>query len=482
MTRALVIRLLLAAVLACASVIDRAPAQTRDPQPPTPIPSRSNNNKAIWTIVGGAAVAIIGLVIGTRIFDPPVDQANPPSPPPREPPTAQLPPNLPTQGPAPTGPGQIAPALRNGFFLPPPGETRFVSNEVMLDIPSTLQAPILDVIAARHAMTRLETRSFRLTGRTLHRWRIDAGATVPDMIRGLSGERQVAGAAPIYLFQLSQDALVPASGDQYAPDKIRLTEAHRLATGSRMLIAMIDSGVDARHPDLAGAVNANLDAATGDLAPHPHGTGMAGAIAARQTMLSVAPRVSLLTVRAFNAGANNGEGTTFNIIKGLDWAAERGARIVNMSFAGPRDPSLERALQSASGKGIILIAAAGNAGPRSPPLYPAADKNVIAVTATDVDDKLFTNANRGRHIAIAAPGVDILVPAPDGTYQLTTGTSVASAEVSGVVALMLERNPRLTSADVRRILTASAKKLGPNDQFGAGLIDAFAAVTAAKPR
>jgi subtilisin family serine protease len=199
-------------------------------------------------------------------------------------------------------------------------------------------------------------------------------------------------------------------------------------------------------------------------------------------MLSVAPRVSLLTVRAFNAGANNGEGTTFNIIKGLDWAAERGARIVNMSFAGPRDPSLERALQSASGKGIILIAAAGNAGPRSPPLYPAADKNVIAVTATDVDDKLFTNANRGRHIAIAAPGVDILVPAPDGTYQLTTGTSVASAEVSGVVALMLERNPRLTSADVRRILTASAKKLGPNDQFGAGLIDAFAAVTAAKPR
>jgi len=108
-----------------------------------------------------------------------------------------------------------------------------------------------------------------------------------------------------------------------------------------------------------------------------------------------------------------------------------------------------------------MIAAAGNAGPKSPPLYPAADPNVIAVTATDMNDKLFSGANRGRSIAIAAPGVDILVPAPDGTYQLTTGTSVATAHISGIVALMLERNPKLSPADVRRILAASAKRLGP---------------------
>ena len=115
-----------------------------------------------------------------------------------------------------------------------------------------------------------------------------------------------------------------------------------------------------------------------------------------------------------------------------------------MSFAGPKDPSLERALKLAYDKGIVLIAAAGNAGPKSPPLFPGADPNVIAVTATDVDDKLFTGANRGKYISVAAPGVDILVPAPEGTYQLTTGTSVAAAEVSGIVALLLERNPKLT--------------------------------------
>jgi subtilisin family serine protease len=134
---------------------------------------------------------------------------------------------------------------------------------------------------------------------------------------------------------------------------------------------------------------------------------------------------------------------------------------------------------------MVLIAAAGNAGPKSPPMYPGADKNVIAVTATDANDAVFTGANRGDYIAVAAPGVDILAPAPDGTYQFTTGTSVATAEVSGVVALLLERNPALTPADVRRILMSTAKDLGPKGKdrdFGAGLVDALKAVNAAKAR
>jgi subtilisin family serine protease len=157
-------------------------------------------------------------------------------------------------------------------------------------------------------------------------------------------------------------------------------------------------------------------------------------------------------------------------------------RVINMSFAGPRDPSMERALRAAHDKGIVLIAAAGNAGPKSPPLYPGADPNVIAVTATDVNDKLFSGANRGRYIAVAAPGVDILVPAPDNAYQLTTGTSVASAEVSDVAALLLERNPGLGPEDVHKILTASAKRLGTKDRdddYGSGHIDPSKAILSA---
>ena len=156
-----------------------------------------------------------------------------------------------------------------------------------------------------------------------------------------------------------------------------------------------------------------------------------------------------------------------------------------MSFAGPKDPSLERALKAAYDRDIVLIAAAGNAGPKSPPLFPGADPNVIAVTATDVDDKLFAGANRGKYVSVSAPGVDILVPAPENTYQITTGTSVAAAEVSGIVALLLERNPKLTPADIRRILTSSARRLGPGDRdenFGSGLVDPLKALQLAIPR
>jgi subtilisin family serine protease len=292
-----------------------------------------------------------------------------------------------------------------------------------------------------------------------------------------------AGAQPNYLYSLAESEADRLSQDQYAPKKLNLAEAHKLSTGNRILVAVIDSGVDASHPDLAGAIIANFDAATDDLFPHSHGTGMAGAIAARRTLQSVAPQVGLLTVRAFSLKASGQEATTFNILRGLDWAAEKGARVVNMSFTGPPDPRIKDALLKAAGKGLVLVAAAGNAGPSSPPLYPAADPNVIAVTATDDEDVLFARANRGDYIAVAAPGVDVLVPGLNGTYQLTTGTSVAAAEVSGVAALLIERNPALKPGDVRRILMRTAKDLGPKGrdrEFGAGLVNAFQAVRAAR--
>ena len=369
--------------------------------------------------------------------------------------------------------------LRSGFNLPPAGETRYLADEVILDVPASVPVPTQDAIAARHNMTRLETRSFRLTGRTLHRWRLDGGGTVASMIRGLNREPQIAGAQPNYLYELTQDNTAAANGAQYAAEKLRLAEAHQFATGRGILVAVIDSGVDASHPELTGAVTANFDSSKDDTKPHPHGTGMAGAIAAHGTLLSGAPAVKLLTVRAFGPKANSAQGTTFDIVKGLDWAAEQGARIVNMSFAGPPDPRMHDALLKAARKGMVLIAAAGNAGANSAPLYPAADPNVIAVTATDAKNALFLGANRGNHIAVAAPGVDVLVPAPEGSYQLTTGTSVAAAEVSGVAALLIERDPALTPSELRRILMNSARDLGPKGRdrdFGSGLVDALQAV------
>jgi subtilisin family serine protease len=129
----------------------------------------------------------------------------------------------------------------------------------------------------------------------------------------------------------------------------------------------------------------------------------------------------------------------------------------------------------------VMVAAAGNAGPKSPPLYPGANANVIAVSATDAQDRLFAASNRGGYIAVAAPGVDIFLPAPDEKYQMTSGTSFSAAYISGLVALMLERNPALKPAEVRAILMKTARDLGApgrDDLFGAGVADAYAAVSA----
>jgi subtilisin family serine protease len=152
-----------------------------------------------------------------------------------------------------------------------------------------------------------------------------------------------------------------------------------------------------------------------------------------------------------------------------------------MSFAGPADTMFRDMLAKAHARGIVLIAAVGNAGPRSPPLYPAADADVIGVTATDADDKLLAQANRGPQVAVSAPGVQVLVPAPDDKYALTTGTSVAAAHASGVAALLLARNPKLTPDEVRRDLIRSARAVpGSKRDVGAGVIDALGAVNSVK--
>jgi subtilisin family serine protease len=493
-------RVLLAAVIAAATGMHDARAQCiTNVCPPTPTPAPaptvttttttfvppSHRDNGKWYALGGVAFPLIGLLVIKFPFSPENGPGSgvPPSSFPRgQPSQAQLPGNLPLlPGAGAGGGGTVGQALRRGFDLPPAGETRYVKDEVILEFPNV--PTLITAVAASHNMTLLATGTY--FGRTAHRWHIDSGVSVADMITSTSADRQIGGAQPNYLYRLAQTDQVPINADQYAPQKLYLAEAHRLARGNRILIAVIDSEVDASHPDLAGAITANFEVSADDERPHPHGTGMAGAIAARRNMLGIAPGVGLLTVRAFSTKANSAEGTTFNIIKGLDWAAAQGARVVNMSFAGPSDPRLRDALAKAKKKGMVLIAAAGNAGPNSPPLYPAADPNVIAVTATNADDALFTGANRGNYIAVAAPGVDIFAPAPDGTYQFTTGTSVAAAEVSGVAALLIERNPALTPAEVRKILMDTAKDLGPKGRdrdFGAGLVNALKALTAVRPR
>jgi hypothetical protein len=366
--------------------------------------------------------------------------------------------------------------------VPPVGEQRFVNNEVLLGLPSGLSAQALDALASRHRLTRLESQEIGIAGLTFHRWRITDGRSVAEVVRSLEAEGRAGFSQPNYRYTLQQDRSAGRlAGDQYALAKLQVPEAHRLAAGGKVLVAVIDNGIDTAHPELAGAIADRFDAAAPPEPPSHHGTGMAGAIVAHAQLVGVAPEARILAVRAFSATGGGDEGTTLSVLKGIDWAVTHGARVISMSFAGPRDPEISLALSAAAKKGVVLVAAAGNAGSRSGPLYPAADPNVIAVTATDAEDHLFVHSNRGGHIALAAPGVDVLVPAPNGTYQLSTGTSVAAAQISGIAALMLELNPRLKPAALKRMLLATARDLGPkgrDDLFGAGLADAYRAAQA----
>ena len=361
---------------------------------------------------------------------------------------------------------------------------RAVQNELVAEIDGALSTAEADELARRHGLERIASQSFPLLGGTIGLFRIVDGRPVDTVRRELAADGSVRSVQLNFRYFL-QDAKKPATeGDaaQYAVAQLRLPQAHALARGMNVTIAVIDSGVDVKHPELANSVADSFDALGSSEGPHVHGTGIAGAIVAHGKLMGSAPEARLLAIRAFGAGSKGAESTSYVILRGLDYAAEHGAQIINMSFAGPKDPLIERGIAATAARGILMVAAAGNAGAKSPPLYPAANPNVIAVSGTDAQDKLFAASNRGNHIAISAPGADIFLPAPDEKYQITSGTSFSAAYVSGVAALLLERNPALKPGDIRAILTKTARDLGApgrDDQFGAGEADAFAAVTAA---
>ena len=360
---------------------------------------------------------------------------------------------------------------------------RRIANELVAEIDGSLSDAQADELARRHRLERIGSQNFPLIGGTVGLFRIVDRRTVETASRELATEASVRSVQPNFRYVLQDQKAALTEGDpaQYALQKLRLPQAHALAHGANVTVAVIDSGIDVRHPELANAVVDSFDALGSREGPHVHGTGIAGAIVSHARLMGSAPAARILAIRAFGVAASGAASTSFVILKGLDYAAAHGAQIVNMSFAGPEDGLIERGIAAAAARGILMVAAAGNGGPKSPPLYPAANPNVMAVSATDAQDRLFAASNRGSHIAIAAPGVDIFLPAPNEKYQMTSGTSFSAAYVSGLAALMLERNPVLKPDQVRAILVKTARDLGSpgrDDLFGAGEADAFAAVSA----
>lgn len=272
----------------------------------------------------------------------------------------------------------------------------------------------------------------------------------------------------------------------------RLTGADRLlaaTAGAGVRIAVIDSGVDAAHPELAARVAERIDVTGYGLSADRHGTAVAGLIAAEANnnlgAFGMAPGASLVAIKACEPETRNAVMArcwSSTIAKALDAALARDAAIINMSLSGPRDPLVAALINAALAKSRLVIAAAGNGGPDGAPSFPASHPGVIAVTAIDTRARLYPQATRGAFVDLSAPGVEVPVPVPGSTYpgQLS-GTSMASAHVAGVAALLLSVAPQSDPVALRSALESTAVSLASGDgdvRFGRGRIDGCAAARA----
>ena len=233
-------------------------------------------------------------------------------------------------------------------------------------------------------------------------------------------------------------------------------------------VALLDTGIDAGHPDLTGNVIAGtsiLDGSTGLTDPSGHGTQMAGIVAAvtgnSQGIAGVAfGGVKLMPVTVLNAA---GVGQDSDIIAGVVWAADHGANVILMAFSNPDfSRHLQDAIDYAWAKGCVLVAATGNGG-SSVATFPAGDKGVIGISATDENDLLAATSNYGADTFLAAPGTNIYTTTLGGAYTYVSGTSASAAITAGVAAFLKANDATLANGVILARLAAGADAINPGD-------------------
>ncbi|MFJ9541465.1 type VII secretion-associated serine protease mycosin [Streptomyces sp. NPDC101225] len=292
---------------------------------------------------------------------------------------------------------------------------------------------------------------------------------------------------------------------QWALDALHTRQAWRTTEGKGITVAVLDTGVEADHPDLAGNVLAAKDmigfgAKRGDRAWARHGTAMAGIIAGHghgpgdgDGVMGVAPEAKILPVRVIledgDPARTKARGTRGNALaEGIRWAADHGADVINLSLGDDSasahpEPAEDEAVQYALEKGVAVVASAGNGGEKGDHVsYPAAYPGVIAATAVDRFGTRASFSTRRWYATVSAPGVDIVIADPDHKYYEGWGTSAASAFVSGAVALIKAAHPGLTPAQIKQLLEDTARNApsgGRDDSRGFGMIDPAAAIKAA---
>jgi subtilisin family serine protease len=307
-----------------------------------------------------------------------------------------------------------------------------------------------------------------------------------DVLAALSSDPRVESAQPLHLFDLLASTVstggvaLPDSGYddpylelQHSVRELQLEAAQRWASGRGVQVAIIDTGIDDRHPELAGRIALVEDfVEPRSRGGEQHGTAVAGIIAAAAGngigIIGVAPDVRLLALRACWPIDVRSVCSSFTLAKALTFALERSPQIINLSLAGPEDPLLARLLSLAIERGITVVAACRDDDCTS---FPASVPDVIAVSTSGVGVTAAAAAT-GRPGPLRAPGVDVITTMPNGEFDFVSGSSISAAHVTGIIALLLQRRPDLSPAALRQALSMT---MGPDV---GGTVNACEAVAA----
>jgi subtilisin family serine protease len=293
-------------------------------------------------------------------------------------------------------------------------------------------------------------------------YQVPPNQQVPEAVLQLAKDSRVSIAQPMNNFKTQAiQGEDPYSKLQANLQQMQISNAHTITTGKAITIVMIDTGVDLEHPDLQGQISKDENFASlisSNFSTDKHGTAVAGVMVARKNnnigITGIAPDAKLIAYKACwpnQKDSMDAVCNSFTLALAVNSAIKSNAQILNMSLTGPQDPLLELLLNKAIEKGMIVIAANSKPSEQDSGNFPASMQNVIAVQSSpktgtnhDISDK-----------KISAPGEKILTTLPFGTYDFISGSSISAAEVSGIVALLMEIKPSLTLAETKVFLERS---------------------------
>jgi subtilisin family serine protease len=300
-------------------------------------------------------------------------------------------------------------------------------------------------------------------------YRIPVGGTIEDTMMRLEADKRVQLVQRMATFQtMSSPYSDPLFNQQASATYFKLVEAHEIATGRNVKIAIVDTGVALEHPDLVGQIASSenfAESISPGFSEDAHGTAVAGIIVAKsdngQGIVGVAPDSQVMALKACwptSDGAFEAHCNSFTLALAINSAIRAGVAVLNLSLTGPPDPVIELLIQEASRRNIIVVAAI--APDQDTDIgFPASMPEVIAVRT---DDSLFNQTLRRVELfagSVAAPGREILTTVPNGRYDFLSGSSLAAAQVSGYVALIKELHPHITARTIREHLLLGSDEL-----------------------